>query len=178
MKTLNDLFLNELADIYDAERRIGKALTKIAKTSTCESLTKLLQAHAKETTGHIEKVERVFACFDTKPKGKTCEATVGLLLEGDKLAAAFAGTPALDAALVSVILKIEHYEIAAYGCLRDWAGLLDNKDAANILDDIYEEERAAKKSIIKLATDKCYKDALEEPEDTKPAKGKRAAAVA
>lgn len=178
MKTLHDLFLNELADIYDAERRIGKALTKIAKTSTCKSLGKLVQEHAKETEGHLEKVERVFACFDIKPKGKTCEATVGLLLEGDKLAAAFADSPALNAALVSVLLKIEHYEIAAYGCLREWAGLLDNKEAANILDDICEEERAAKKSINKLATDKCYKDALDEPEEKKSTKGKRAEAVA
>ena len=178
MKTLHDLFLNELADVYDAERRIGKALTKIAKTSTCESLTKAVTAHAKETAGHIEKVERVFACFDIKPKGKTCDATVGLLEEGDKLAAAFAGSPALNAALVSVILKIEHYELSAYSCLRDWAGLLDNKEAANILDEIHEEERAAKKSITKLAVDKCYKDALRGSSAKGQGKGKRAEAIA
>ena len=87
-----------------------------------------IQSHLKETEGHVKKLEQVFQSFDEKAKGKTCEATVGLLEEGDEIAADFKGSPAINAALISAAQKVEHYEMASYGCLHEWAGLLGNKE--------------------------------------------------
>ncbi len=91
MKTLKTLFMDELADMYDAESRIVKALPKMAKAATNEDLKEAILAHLEESKGHVTKLEAVFACFDEKAKGKTCEATVGLLEEGDEIAADFKG---------------------------------------------------------------------------------------
>jgi len=160
MKTLKDLFLGELADMYDAERRIVKALPKLAKAATCEKLQEALLTHLKETEGHVTKVERVFECFDEKAKGKTCEATVGLLKEGDEIAAEFKGSPAINAAIISAGQKVEHYETASYGCLHEWATLLGNEDAASILEEILNEEKAANETLTALARASSNEEAL------------------
>jgi len=162
MKTLKDLFLDELADMYDAEHRIVKALPKMAKAATCPDLKEAIQSHLKETEGHVKKLQQVFQCFGEKAKGKTCEATVGLLAEGDEIAADFKGSPAINAALISAAQKVEHYEMASYGCLHEWAGLLGNKEAAGLLQEILDEEKAANESLTKLALAKCNQEALEE----------------
>ena len=161
MKTLKDLFLDELADMYDAEKRIVKALPKMAKAATCEDLEAALLSHLKETEGHVTKLEQVFQSFDEKVRGKTCEATVGLLKEGDEIAADFKGSPAINAALVSAAQKVEHYEMASYGCLHEWAGLLDNEEAAGLLQEILEEEKAANDSLTELAREACNQQALD-----------------
>ena len=162
MKTLKDLFLDELADMYDAEHRIVKALPKMAKAATCPDLKEAIQSHLKETEGHVKKLQQVFQCFGEKAKGKTCEAIVGLLAEGDEIAADFKGSPAINAALISTAQKVEHYEMASYGCLHEWAGLLGNKEAAGLLQEILDEEKAANESLTKLALAKCNQEALEE----------------
>jgi ferritin-like metal-binding protein YciE len=162
MKTLKDLFLNELADMYDAERRIVKALPKMAKAATCEDLKGAIQSHLKETEGHAKKLEQVFQSFGVKAKGQTCEATVGLLKEGDGIAADFKGSPAINAALISAAQKVEHYEMASYGCLLEWAGLLGNKEAAGLLQEILDEEKAANESLTELARDSSNEEALDE----------------
>lgn len=151
MKTLQDLFFNELSDIYDAERRIAKALPKMAKAATDASLKKAFLLHQKQTEGHAKKVEEVFACFDHKAKSKTCEATVGLLKEGEEMAATFEGSPAINAALIATAQKVEHYEMATYGCLHEWANLLGNKKAATLLQEILNEESATNNELTKLA---------------------------
>ena len=160
MKTLKDLFLDELADMYDAEKRIVKALPKMAKAATCEDLKAAILAHLKETEGHVTKLEQVFQAFDEKARGKTCEATVGLLKEGDEIAADFKGSPAINAALVSAAQKVEHYEMASYGCLHEWAGLLGNEEAAELLQQILDEEKAANDSLTELARESCNQQAL------------------
>ena len=162
MKTLKDLFLDELADMYDAEHRIVKALPKMAKAATCPDLKEAIQSHLRETEGHVKKLQQAFQCFGEKAKGKTCEATVGLLAEGDEIAADFKGSPAINAALISAAQKVEHYEMASYGCLHEWAGLLGNKEAAGLLQEILDEEKAANESLSKLALAKCNQEALEE----------------
>ena len=162
MKTLKDLFLDELADMYDAEHRIVKALPKMAKAATCPDLKEAIQSHLRETEGHVKKLQQAFQCFGEKAKGKTCEATVGLLAEGDEIAADFKGSPAINAALISAAQKVEHYEMASYGCLHEWAGLLGNKEAAGLLQEILDEEKAANESLTKLALAKCNQEALEE----------------
>lgn len=160
MKTLQDLFLNELSDIYDAERRIAKALPKMAKAATSAPLKKAFEHHLKQTEGHAKKVEEIFGCFDRKAKGKTCEATVGLLKEGEEMAASFEGSPAINAALIATAQKVEHYEMATYGCLHEWANLLGNAKAAELLQEILNEEGATNKKLTSLARASSNEDAL------------------
>lgn len=151
MKTLEDLFFNELSDIYDAERRIAKALPKMIKAATSAALKKAFEDHLKQTVVHAKKVEEVFGCFDRKPKAKTCQATVGLLKEGEEMVVSFAGSPAINAALIATAQKVEHYEMATYGCLHEWANLLGNKKAAGLLQEILNEEGATNKELTTLA---------------------------
>ena len=162
MKTLIDLFQDELADMYDAEHRIIKALPKMAKAATCPDLKKAIQSHLKETEGQVRKLDQVFKSLGLKAKGKTCEATVGLLKEGDEIAAEFKGSPAINAALIAAAQKVEHYEIASYGCLHEWAGLLGNQKAAGLLKQILEEEKGANESLNELAHSSLNQEALAE----------------
>lgn len=162
MKTLQDLFFNELADIYDAEHRIAKALPKMARTATNTALKKAFELHLKQTEGHAKKVEEVFACFDRKAKAETCEATVGLLKEGEEMAATFEGSPAINAALIAAAQKVEHYEMATYGCLHEWAELLGNTKAASLLQEILDEEGATNKALTALARASSNGDAMME----------------
>jgi len=162
MNALKNLFLEELADRYDAEKRLVRAMPKMVKNATCKHLQKLIQSHFKETEGHVKKLETVFDSFDAKVTAKKCEATIGLLKEGDEIAADFKGSPAINAALISVAQKLEHYEIASYGCLREWAKLLGNKEASGLLQEILDEEKAANQSFITLARSHGNKEALGE----------------
>jgi ferritin-like metal-binding protein YciE len=148
---LKDLFLDELADMYDAENRIAKALPKMAKAATGEDLKTAILNHLEETKGQIEKLEQVFAAFDEKAKGKKCKATVGLLEEGDEIASDNKGEPTINAAIISACQKVEHYEIASYGCLIAWGKLLDNDEAVNLLEEILEQEKQANEKLTGLA---------------------------
>ncbi len=130
MKTLKDLFLEELADMYDAEHRIVKALPDLIEAATCSELKSALQSHLQETEGQVQKLERVFASFKETPKRVKCPAMVGLLDEGDDMVKQNKKSPSINAAIISAGQKVEHYEIASYGCLQAWAGLLGNHEAA------------------------------------------------
>jgi ferritin-like metal-binding protein YciE len=187
MKTLKDLFLDELADMYDAEHRIIKALPKMAKAATCPDLRAAIQYHLKETEGQVTKLDQVFKSFGVKAKGKTCEATVGLLEEGDELAQEFKGSPAINAALISAAQKVEHYEMASYGCLHEWAELLGNQQAAGLLKQILDQEKGANESLNELAHSSLNKEALGEsngngspdkPADERPANRRMSARLA
>jgi ferritin-like metal-binding protein YciE len=160
MKTLSDLFFECLADMYDAEKRIVKALPDMAKAANSPELRAAFQSHLHESEGHVDKIERVFRCFDRSPDRNTCEATKGLLSEADELAGDFDGSAALDAALICAAQKVEHYEIASYGCLVTWAGLLGNQEAAALLQQILDEEKAADESLNSIATSASNLDAL------------------
>ena len=151
---LKDLFLDELADMHDAENRIAKALPKMAKAVTDEDLKTALLNHLEETRGHIEKVKQVFAAFDEKARSKECKATVGLLEEGDEIAADNKGEPTINAAIISACQKVEHYEIASYGTLIEWARLLDKDEAVSTLEEILDEEKAANDPLTDLAEEK------------------------
>jgi ferritin-like metal-binding protein YciE len=159
-KTLQDLFLDELADMYDAEKRIVKALPKMARAATCTDLKAAMDKHLKETEGHVRKLEQVFQAFGEKAVGKTCEATKGLLEEGDEIAEEFKDSPAINAALIAAAQKVEHYEMASYGCLHEWAGLLGNQKAAGLLEDILNEEKAANEGLTELARASSNEEAL------------------
>jgi ferritin-like metal-binding protein YciE len=147
MKSLKDLFLSELEDMYDSEHRIIKALPTVIKAVTCSSLQSALQNHLRETEGHITKVEAVFAAFDEKPRKTKCPAMVGILDESDDLVSENKSSPTINAAVICAAQKVEHYEIATYGCLRAWATQLGNEEAARLIEEILDEEKAADETL-------------------------------
>ncbi len=164
-KTLQDLFLSELAEMYDAEHRLIKALPKMAEAATCTHLKKAIKAHLRETEGHVTMLEEVFQAFDENPMLKKCEATMSLLKEGDEIAANFKGSPAINAALISAAQKVEHHEMASYGCLHEWAELLGNQEAVSILEEILDEEEAANETLTQLARSHGNKEALDQDDE-------------
>lgn len=159
MKTLETLFLDELADIYDAENRLVRALPKMAKAANHEELSAAFEIHLEETEGHVKKLQAVFKAFGKPVKAKKCEAIAGLLEEGDQLASENKGSPTIDAALISAGQKVEHYEIASYGCLREWAEQLGNQEAVEILQEILDEEKTADQTLTRLAREGCNQEA-------------------
>jgi ferritin-like metal-binding protein YciE len=165
MKTLETLFLDELEDIYDAEVRLTKALPKLAKAATHDRLREAFENHLSETEGHVEKVEMIFKAFDQPVKSKRCKAMVGLLKEGDEIASDHKGELTINAALVSAAQKVEHYEIGSYGCLREWAHLLGNHEAAGLIGEILAEEKTADAALTELARECCNPAAQVEGSD-------------
>ncbi len=161
MKTLQDLFLDELADMYDSENRITKALPKFARAAAHSQLTEAFESHLRQTEGHVKKLEQIFTAFGAKPRSKKCDATVGLLEEGRDLVYENKGEPTIDAALISAGQKMEHYEIASYGCLTEWARLLGNQEAEQLLAEILGEEKAADQTLTTLARSVCNETAKE-----------------
>ncbi len=155
MKTLEDLFLDSLADMYYAEKQLTKALPKMAKTATHEDLRAAFESHLAETKGHVMKVEEVFQAFDKMPKSKKCPAILGIIKEADEIASENKKSPTINAALIFAGQKAEHYEIASYGGLRDWAKLLGNENAANLIDEILDQEKAADVKLSELAEEHC-----------------------
>jgi ferritin-like metal-binding protein YciE len=151
MKSLQDLFLSQLADMYDAEQRIVRALPKLSRAATCGKLQAAFENHLRETEGHVSKLEQVFESIGQKPTSQKCKATVGLLDEGEEMASDFKDTPAINAALVAAGQKVEHYEIASYGCLREWAQLLGYDEAVSLIEEILEEEKTADETLTELA---------------------------
>lgn len=164
-KTLKDLFMEELQDMYDAENRLVKALPKMAKAAQSEELKEAITTHLKETEGHVETLKSVFEQFDAAAKSKKCEAMVGLLKEGDEISGEFKGSPAGDAAIISACQKVEHYEIASYGCLCEWANTLGNEQAAAMLEEILEEEKAADETLTEVAQNSSNVEATLEEEE-------------
>jgi ferritin-like metal-binding protein YciE len=161
MSTLKDLFLEELEDMYDAEHRITKALPKLIEAATCNELKTALQNHLEETKGQIKKLEQVFQAFDAKAQRTKCPAMAGLLEEGDEMVAKNKESTTINAAIIAAAQKVEHYEIASYGTLRSWATILGNSDAANLLEEIEDEEKQADDTLNELAESK-NEEAMEE----------------
>jgi ferritin-like metal-binding protein YciE len=181
MSTLKELFLDELADMYDAEKRISKALPKLAKAATSEELKDAFTSHLEETKEQITKLEAVFEAFGEKPKGKTCKATVGILAEGEEITEDNEDSPTINAALIAAGQKVEHYEIASYSCLIEWARLLDNDDAVENLESILAQEEAASEKLTDIADSSANEEALaedgsEEEEEEEPKAKKRSPA--
>jgi ferritin-like metal-binding protein YciE len=160
-KTLDDLFLDTLKDIYYAERQILKALPKMAKAATAPDLKAGFEKHHDETEGHVERLEQIFELLGKPARGKTCDAILGILEEGKSIMDEFKGTQALDAGLISAAQAVEHYEIARYGTLRRWAEVLGMKDAANLLDQTLQEEGMTDESLTQLADGSINQAALE-----------------
>lgn len=150
-KTLNDLFLDTLKDIYFAEKQILKALPKMASAAQSEEGKAGFLHHRDETQGQIERLEQVFELLGKPARGKTCEAIQGIIAEGEEIMEEYKGTAALDAGLISSAQAVEHYEIARYGTLIAWAKQLGLKDAAPLLQASLTEEVATDKKLTQLA---------------------------
>ena len=151
-KTLDDLFLETLKDIYYAEKQIVKALPKMAKAAQSPQLKAGFEKHMAETEGHVDRLEQVFELLGKPARGKTCDAILGIIEEGKSVMDDFKDTPALDAGLVSAAQAVEHYEIARYGTLRTWAQQLGMNDAAKLFEQTLAEEVATDKTLTQLAT--------------------------
>jgi ferritin-like metal-binding protein YciE len=149
-KTLSDLFLDTLKDIYFAEKQILKALPKMARAAQSEEGKAGFLQHREETQGQIERLEQVFELLGESPRGKTCEAIQGILAEGEEIMEGYKGTAALDAGLISSAQAVEHYEIARYGTLKSWAKQLGLKDAIPLLDANLQEEIATDQKLTAL----------------------------
>ena len=150
-KTLDDLFLDTLKDIYFAERQIVKALPKMARAAQSDDLKEAFKNHREETEGQIERLQQVFELLGKPARGKTCEAIQGIIEEGEEIIEDFKDTPALDAGLISAAQAVEHYEMARYGTLIAWAKQLDKKDVVKLLEETFEQESTADLELSKLA---------------------------
>jgi len=149
-KTLDDLFLDTLKDIYYAEKQILKTLPKMAKAAQSPDLKKAFETHRDETEGHIERLTEVFELIGKAPRGKTCDAILGIIEEGKAIIEEFEGSPALDAGLVAAAQAVEHYEMARYGTLKAWAQQLGHKEATALLDQTLGEETKTDKLLSQL----------------------------
>lgn len=142
---LEELFLDELKDIYDAEHQLTKALPKMAEAAQDSALKEAFEAHLSETQGHIERLEHVFAICQEDPQQKKCKAMAGLIAEGEEL------KKKGDAALIAAAQKVEHYEMATYGTLIAWAKHLNKTEAVELLRETYEEEKSADEKLTGIA---------------------------
>jgi len=150
-KSLEDLFHENLKDIYYAERKILVALPKMAKAVNSEQLRTAFEKHVEETKGQVERLKQVFKMIEQSPKGKTCPAILGLVEEGEEVMEDFEDSPALDAGLLSGAQAVEHYEMARYGTLVAWAEQLGMPEAAKLLQQTLEEEKKTDALLSKLA---------------------------
>ena len=149
---LNELFLDELKDIYWAKKHLAKGLVKMAKAATSDELRTALETHLAETENHAVRLESAFASIEEKASAKKCEAMSGLLKEGDEIAESTKkGSYTRDAGIISAAQKIEHYEIASYGTLKTLATTLGYDEAAELLDATLQEEIKTDSLLTQIA---------------------------
>jgi ferritin-like metal-binding protein YciE len=165
LETLKDLYIEELKDAYDAENQILKALPKMTKAASSESLKEALQEHQDITEGQIDRLEQIFERLGTRAKGRKCKAMEGLVEEGKELMSEDASEEVLDAGLIATAQRIEHYEIAVYGTLRTYAEQMGFDEDADLLQETLDEEKEADKTLSELAIE-CVNLEAEEGEET------------
>jgi ferritin-like metal-binding protein YciE len=151
MNSLDALFEDTLRDMYYAEKKLTKILPKMAKKATSEELAEAFTSHAEETQGQVQRIEQVFDMLDKTPRAKKCEALEGLSAEGDHVMQEAEDDGVMDAGLIASAQAVEHYEIARYGALIAWAKQLDMSDAADLLAESLDEEKAADEKLNGLA---------------------------
>lgn len=152
-KNLQELFHDTLKDIYFAEKKILSALPKMAKAAQAQDLKEAFEKHETETEEHVARLEKVFEEIDEAPRGKTCDAIVGIIEEGQEIIKEYKGKAALDAGLLAAAQAVEHYEMSRYGSLRTWAKELGLDKAASLLDATLKEEKNADATLTKIAED-------------------------
>jgi len=152
INSIEKLFVEELADLYNAEHQITKALPKMIKATTSTQLQSAFEHHLRETEGHVQRLEQVFKALGEKPSSKTCEGMKGIIEEGETTMKAAEEGDVRDMALISGAQRVEHYEMAAYGTVRTDAERLGKQQIAHLLEQTLEEEKAADKKLTECST--------------------------
>jgi ferritin-like metal-binding protein YciE len=165
METLQELYVEQLKDIYDAENQLMKALPKMAKEATNEELKAAFEHHLEQTEEQISRLDRIFEELGEKAKGHKCKAMAGLVEEGKELMEEDADEDVMDAGLICAAQKIEHYEIATYGCLRTYAEMLGFDEQADLLQETLDEEKDTDENLTELAVS-CINLEAEEGEES------------
>ena len=152
LATLEDLYVDQLRDMHSAEKQLTRALPAMAKAATSPDLAAAITEHLEETRTHVQRLEKLLKSLDKSPGRKVCKAMQGLIEEGKELLDSDADEQVLDVGIIMAAQKVEHYEIASYGCLRAYAKLLERDDDAAILDETLDEEKSADDTLTDLAT--------------------------
>jgi ferritin-like metal-binding protein YciE len=163
IETMEDLFLEQVQDLYDAEKRLVKALPKMAEATTSVTLRQAFESHLMETEGHVSRLETIFRALGQDPKSHTCDAMKGLISEGEDVVSDIDQSPLRDAGLIAAANRVEHYEIAAYGSARTFADILGLSEAAALLEQTLEEEKKADQKLTQLAESMINDEALRTP---------------
>jgi ferritin-like metal-binding protein YciE len=176
LDSLHDLYVDELKDLYNAENQLLKSLPRMAKAATAPELKAAFTEHLDVTRTQVERLDRIFADLGVSPKGKKCKAMEGLVEEGKEIVDEDGEPSVIDAALIAAAQRVEHYEMAGYGCVRTFANLLGYGDAAALLQETLDEEGEADKrltelaeTVINVAAEQADDEAEEEPK-AKPKK--------
>lgn len=160
LSTLNDLFIDELKDLYSAENQILKALPKMAQRASDPTLQAALNEHERQTRGHVQRLDQVFQKYGQSPTGKVCRGMMGLLQEGDEMLSDEAPPAVMDAGIISMAQRVEHYEIAGYGSVRTYAKELGDKEAQKLLQQTLDEEGETDEKLTKIAEKRVNERAL------------------
>jgi ferritin-like metal-binding protein YciE len=182
--TFHDAFIDELRDTYDAEKQLTKALPKLAKAASNPKLREAFESHLEETQGQIARLEQVFESLDQKVRGKHCDGIAGIIEEGKSIMEEDFDETTMDACLIAAGQRAEHYEMAAYGTLVAWAQTMGHTEAAKLLQQTLDEEKAADKKLSGLAegginqraADAAHSDDDEEPVGAAAGSGRKSAA--
>jgi ferritin-like metal-binding protein YciE len=164
MRSMDELFHAQLQDVYYAEKQLLKALPKLAKNSSNERLTEAFTTHLHETEGQVERLEKVFELLAKKPRGKKCDAILGIIAEGQEIIDEVDDDAVRDAGIVGAAQAAEHYEIARYGTLIAWAQLLGLEGAVELLSETLEEEKNANQLLTSIAEHGVNEAATERPQ--------------
>ena len=173
LDSLHDLYVDELKDLYNAENQLLKALPKMAKAAADPRLQAAFEEHLEVTRGQVDRLDRIFKELGERPTGKKCVAMMGLIEEGKELLEEDAEPAVLDAALIAAAQKVEHYEMAGYGCVRTYARMLGYEAAARLLQETLDEEGEADQTLTELAETVINIEAEEEGEEPAPRRGGR-----
>ena len=171
LDSLHDLYVEELKDLYNAENQLLKALPKMAKAASAEELKNAFTEHLEVTRKQVERLDTIFGELEVSPKGKKCKAMEGLLAEGKEIMEEEGDPAVIDAALIASAQRVEHYEMAGYGCVRTFATLLGYEDAAALLQETLDEEGEADKKLTELAETVINVDAESAEDDDEGADG-------
>jgi ferritin-like metal-binding protein YciE len=160
VKSVKDLLLEELRDIYHAEKQLVRALPKMAKKAKSDELRQAFELHLEETKGQVERLDQVFQQLDSRSSGKRCEAMEGLIEEAKEMMEEISTPEVLDAAMIAAAQKVEHYEIASYGSVQALAEALGQKEAAKLLEETLNEEKATDQRLNQIALSSVNQTAL------------------
>ena len=163
IESMEELFLEQIEDLYDAEKRLVKALPKMADATNSTNLKQAFESHLRQTEGHVDRLEAIFRQMNKSPKGQTCDAMKGLISEGEDMVSHVDKSSLRDAGLIASANRVEHYEIAGYGSARTFAQTLGMTQAVSLLEQTLREEKEADQKLTQIAEQMVNQEALRTP---------------